>query len=245
MFWVAKQKVKRLIESSGYAVVNTRVSGVGYQRAFPQAVYAPWLADKEFLDCYEGVRSHTLVDRYRCWEIWDSLKESAKLEQGDCIEIGVWRGGTGCLMARRVKSLNLDCEVFLCDTFSGVVKAGPLDPAYNGGEHEDTTERSVRDLAKQLNARVHVLKGIFPDETGVQVESRAFRFCHVDVDVYRSARETTEWIWPRLVSRGIVVYDDYGFQGCEGVRRFVDEWRAATDCIFFHNLNGHAIFVKR
>jgi hypothetical protein len=28
------------------------------------------------------------------------------------------------------------------------------------------------------------------------------------------------------------------------VRRFVDEWRVAKDCVFLHNLNGHAVLVK-
>jgi O-methyltransferase len=244
MFYPVKQKLRKLVESSGYMVVRTQVSAAGHQRAFPYATYAPWLADKDFLECYESVRSHTLVDRYRCWEIWEALKESGKLEEGDCIEIGVWRGGTGCLMAKRVQKLNLTSEVFLCDTFSGVVKAGELDAGYVGGEHADTAESTVRDLARRIGVTVQVLRGVFPEETGAQLENRVFRFCHVDVDVYKSARDTTEWIWPRLLSRGIVVYDDYGFQGCDGVRRFVDEWRVATDCVFLHNLNGHAVLVK-
>jgi O-methyltransferase len=67
------------------------------------------------------------------------------------------------------------------------------------------------------------VRGIFPDETGARLENRVFRFCHIDVDAYQSARDTTEWLWPRLLSRGIVVYDDYGIQGCDGARRFVDE----------------------
>jgi O-methyltransferase len=244
MLHAAKQTLMRLVESFGYAVVNTQVSAAGHQRSYPCATYAPWLADKDFLECYDSVRSHTLVDRYRCWEIWEALKESGKVEQGDCIEVGVWRGGTGCLMAKRVQSLKLACDVFLCDTFAGIVKAGALDVAYTGGEHADTTESTVCNLAKRLNARVQVLKGVFPEETGTRLENRVFRFCHVDVDVYQSARDVTEWIWPRLQSRGIVVYDDYGFQGCDGVRRFVDEWRVAKDCVFLHNLNGHAVLVK-
>ena len=244
MFHFAKQKLRKLVESSGYVVAKTHVPAVGHQRAYPYATYAPWLADTDFLKCYESVRSHTLVDRYRCWEIWELLKESAKLERGDCIEIGVWRGGTGCLIARRIQILSLRAKVFLCDTFSGVVKAGNFDAQYTGGEHADTTESTVRNLAERLNVGVQILRGVFPEQTGRGIEDRMFRFCHIDVDVYQSARDTTEWIWPRLLPRGIVVYDDYGFQGCDGVRKFVDEWREATDCVFLHNLNGHAVMVK-
>ena len=48
----------------------------------------------------------------------------------------------------------------------------------------------------------------------------------------------------RLVLGGIVVYDDYGFQGCEGITRFVEEQRGLPDRLLLHNLNGHAIIVK-
>jgi hypothetical protein len=40
----------------------------------PQATYSPWLADPEFLETYraisEGPEPHTLVDRFRCYELW-------------------------------------------------------------------------------------------------------------------------------------------------------------------------------
>lgn len=119
-----------------------------------------------------------------------------------------------------------------------------MDDMYKGGEHANTSESLVYALARQLNVDVRVLKGVFPDETGIQVEDRTFRFCHIDVDVYESARDITEWIWSRLVSCGVIVYDDYGFSGCDGVRRFVDEWQATSDGIFIHNLNGHAVVIK-
>jgi len=244
MFWSTKQALKRLIESTGYTVHSAQAVSHGHQRVYPQATYAPWSVDRDFMATYEQVRFHTLVDRYRCWELWKFVEQTAKLPTGDCIEVGVWRGGSGCLIAKKVRVLNISSQVFLCDTFTGVVKAGRMDDAYKGGEHADTAESSVRALAKKIDVNVQVLKGMFPDDTGIQLEDKSFRFCHIDVDVYQSARDTTEWIWPRLVSRGVIVYDDYGFHGCDGVRRFLDEWQSATDCIFMHNLNGHAVVVK-
>ena len=64
------------------------------------------------------------------------------------------------------------------------------------------------------------------------------------VDVYRSAKESVEWLWPRLVVGGMVVYDDYGFQQCEGITRFVNEQRGYTDRVVIYNLNGHGVIVK-
>jgi hypothetical protein len=43
----------------------------------------------------------------------------------------------------------------------------------------------------------------------------------------------------------MVVFDDYGMRGTEGVQRFVNEWRGREDLTFLYNLNGHAIFIKK
>jgi O-methyltransferase len=74
--------------------------------------------------------------------------------------------------------------------------------------------------------------------------STRFRFCHIDVDVYESAKGILSWIWPRMVTGGIVVYDDYGFRECEGIALHVNEQLHEIDRLIFHNLNGHAILVK-
>jgi O-methyltransferase len=135
--------------------------------------------------------------------------------------------------------------VFLCDTFKGVVKAGKHDSIYKGGEHQDTSATEVDHLLCRLNIQNYrILDGVFPEDTGTNIENLRFRFCHIDVDVYNSAKDVAEWIWPRLVNGGIVVFDDYGFQSCNGVTTFVNEMRLWPHCLIVHNLNGHAIAIK-
>jgi O-methyltransferase len=135
--------------------------------------------------------------------------------------------------------------VYLCDTFAGVVKADVNDPRYRGGEHRDASRATVERLLARLQLdNVTILQGVFPDETAARIPPHPFRFCHVDVDVYQSAKETTEWIWDKLVPGGIIVYDDYGFYGCDGVRTFVESQRGLGDRVTLYNLNGHAIVVK-
>ena len=90
-----------------------------------------------------------------------------------------------------------------------------------------------------------LLQGIFPDDTAAAIAAERFRLCHCDVDVYRSAKDVFDWVWPRLASGGVVVFDDYGFPACPGVTKFVDEQRLLDDRLVLHNLNGHGIVVKR
>jgi O-methyltransferase len=211
----------------------------------PVATYSPWRTDRDFHATFEVIRDHTLVDFYRCYDLWNLVAEAAKLPGGDILEVGVWRGGTGCLLARRAALLGVDAAVHLCDTFAGVVKAGSQDRHYDGGEHSDTSSEIVRELAERLGLdKVRILQGIFPDDTGQKIEMRRFRLCHIDVDVYDSASEILKWVWPRMMPGGIVVFDDYGFLSTGGITQLVAEERTKADRIMTHNLNGHAVFVK-
>lgn len=159
------------------------------------------------------------------------------------MEVGVWRGGTGAILAEAIKGIT-DKKVFLADTFTGVVKAGEKDTNYQGGEHADTSIDLVKDLLKSLSIEnTEILQGIFPDDTQHKIDGK-IAMLHCDVDVYSSSKDIVEWCLPRLSVGSILVFDDYGFFGCEGVTEFCDEFRARKDFRFIHNLNGHAIFIK-
>ena len=219
-------------------------TGVSHSIVVPYATYSPWIDDVEFSDAFKKIRLNSLVDIYRAHELWSLVRETSHLD-GDILEVGVWRGGTGCLMAERARHLQSGATVFLCDTFKGVVKAGSKDTLYQGGEHADTSIEVVRGLATQLGLdNVALLEGIFPDATGERIKDRRFSLCHIDVDVYESARQVAEWVWPRLLVGGIIVYDDYGFSACEGVTRLVNERNQGQHAVSVHNLNGHAVVVK-
>ncbi|MFB3789248.1 MAG: TylF/MycF/NovP-related O-methyltransferase [bacterium] len=215
-----------------------------YSTVIPNATYSPWRQDGEFQTLYDTVRSKTLVDIYRCYELWSLVEQSAKL-QGCLIEIGVWKGGTGSLIAKKARLAGIADSVYLCDTFSGVVKASPRDFHYKGGEHADTSRREVEELTAALAlTNVVILEGVFPDETALDLGEKTFRFCHIDVDVYYSAKDILDWIWDKMVTGGIIVLDDYGFEGCEGITQLINEQRNYPDRLIIHNLNGHAIVIK-
>ena len=241
-----KTTVKRAFNTFGYRINRLpRNTSAVYQEVLPFATYAPWNTDVRFMETYSKIKSFTLVDQYRCFELWQIAAQTAKLTQGAILEVGVWRGGTGALIAQQAADCGVTEKVYLCDTFTGVVKASENDQTYQGGEHSDTSRSLVENLTESMGLNnTEILQGIFPDDTGHEVENQVFRMCHIDVDVYQSAREVNEWVWDRLVPGGIVVYDDYGFEACDGITRCVEEQRAKTDRCVFHNLNGHAVVIK-
>ncbi len=216
----------------------------GYGPVHPQADYRPWDTDAIFAPLYAAVQEHTKVDDARCYLLWQAALQCTSIP-GDFLEVGVWRGGTGALLCDAAARLDDDRHVYLADTFRGVVKAGPKDDYYKGGEHADTSRETVEELLEELDTGNYtVLEGVFPEETGHAVPEGRIALCHVDVDVYQSARDVTEWVWPRMPVGGVIVYDDYGFYGCEGVTALGTEEIERRDRLFLHNLSGQAFLIK-
>jgi O-methyltransferase len=236
--------------ADGYAAIRSQAPWchpkspeISHHRVLPHATYSPWLLDERFQAVYQHIKNHTLVDIYRCYELW-TLGQQVSSVPGNFLEVGVWRGGTGALLASAIKA-NPDKHVFLADTFSGVVKAGGDDTVYMGGEHADTSPAMVSNLLTGLGlSNFSLLQGIFPDQTAHGYKGQ-LAMLHCDVDVYSSAKGVVEWGIPLLSQGGVIVFDDYGFSGCEGVTRLVNSLRTDRRFLFIHNLNGHAILIKK
>lgn len=223
--------------------INQGADNVTHHRVLPYATYSPWINDDEFLSTYNKIKAYTLVDVYRCYELWSLAKQLTNVK-GHILEVGVWRGGTGALLASAVKDTN-DKSVYLADTFTGVVKAGEHDTNYKGGEHADTSKEIAEELINSLGlTNTHILQGIFPEDTSDKIIGNLC-LLHCDVDVYSSAKDIVNWATPRMVTGGIVVFDDYGFYGCEGITKLVNQLKHDDNFLFVHNLNGHALLIKQ
>jgi len=213
---------------------------IHHKQVIPYASYSPWEGDKEFKELYSVVKENTLVDIYRCYELWQLVRNLNTIN-GDILEVGVWRGGTGAILCKA--SASTKTKVYLADTFTGVVKATNEDTVYRGGEHSDTSDSIVVDLLSKISADSYqILKGIFPDDFPTLTIDK-IKLCHIDVDTYQSAKDVFNYAWPRIEIGGIVIFDDYGFWTCEGVTKYFNSLEL-HDGQKIHNLNGHGIIIK-
>lgn len=222
----------------------SRVLGQRYQLVLPFATYAPWLDDREFQALFERIKSDCLVNIYQCWELWTLTRQIASLP-GDLLEVGVWRGGSSVIMAKAMQLSDSRSHLFCCDTFAGLVKTGGEDPHLRDGDLADSGPQFVHQ--KMAQAGVHeytVLEGVFPDQTGESLQNQRFSLCHIDVDTRASAEGVFEWVWPRLLGGGVVIFQDYGFHRTPGIAALVDEIRGRPGMRVVHNLNGNALVFK-
>ena len=183
-----------------------------------------------------------MLDLYRLYDLYSLAIQSSKIS-GCILEVGVANGGSGALLSFVAKEQNKTC--YLADTWKGVVKASDKDTYFVGGEFEYAETEVVNHLLSSLNttANTQLLVGIFPDDTAKKIKDR-ISFIHIDVDTYISCKDTIEWAISKLSIGGIIVFDDYGFLGLEGVTRYVNEFSKDARFIYNYNLNGHATFVK-
>ncbi len=156
-----------------------------------------------------------------------SLGELARLPGRDPRGRGLARRHRGASWRRAAASLGIEERVYLCDTWKGVVKTGEIDTYYRDGKHDDASrsERRGASRATSAFATLSCWRGSFRTRPATGSPSNTFRLCHCDVDVYQSAQDVLDWVWPRLVAGRAVVFDDYGFPACPGVTKLVDEQR--------------------
>ena len=234
---------KRLIEDLSSITLTQLKEGFPHEQILPKATYAPWRNDNAFMELYSKVRPYTLIDVYRLYELY-LLTKSVEMLEGDILEVGVWKGGSSAVIGTANKT-NTKSKLWLADTFKGVPQAlSEFNTLYKGGEHADTSETEVVALMNSLGLQnFECLKGIFPAETSSNLSNLRFKLLHIDVDSYESASSVFEWAWPRMLAKGVVIFDDYGFWGCEGVTSFVNSL-VNQDMSKLHNLNGHAVLIK-
>jgi hypothetical protein len=150
-------------------------------------------------------------------------KLAASLPAGAFAECGVYRGG----ILKMLATAHPGRTVYGFDTFAGLpAEMWGTDELHSVGDFDDTSLRFVR-AATADSPNIRLVQGVFPD-SAVYVKDR-FALVHLDFDFYESTRAALEWFLPRMVAGGVIVFDDYEWEYCPGVKRAIDEVGLAVD----------------
>lgn len=123
---------------------------------------------------------------------------------GHIVEAGVYKGGSAKLLA----TIFPDRRLLLFDSFEGMME----DDEHPEGKHvkgdfADCSLEVVQELLKD-NKNCEFYKGWFPSTADFLTDEQ-FAFVHLDMDYYQSTRAGIEIFWPRVVSGGIMLIDDW------------------------------------
>jgi O-methyltransferase len=158
---------------------------------------------------------------------------------GDAAECGVWRGGSLCAIAKVLPGKT----VYGFDTFSGLPKeAWSNCEIHNVGDFRDSSLEIVRENTAKF-PNIILVPGIFPQTCG-QLSDRSFAFVYLDFDFYLSTRDALAWFLPRMEIGGVIVFDDYEWKHCPGVKLAIDEFGLDVEQTVPHQA-AHLVRAKR
>lgn len=148
----------------------------------------------------------------------DSLVELCGKTDADVIvEVGVYKGGSLKVLAESFPH----ADIVGFDTFEGLPSAQwREEEIHQPGDFNDTSKQAVEDFINCNN--VELVEGLFPEsaETGFEYVD----FVHVDTDFYEGVKVCLEYFYPLLPKGGIMVFDDYGWSNCPGVKQALEEF---------------------
>src|SRR5262245_26199359 len=236
-----------LAKKDSLAALTVKESQYYTQWSAPCPLFTPWAGHPDFQKLYEGIEAHTLVSPERCYTLAGLARHSLHLD-GDFAECGVFKGGTALLLCRVLQNHRLTANpnktLYLFDSFEGLPHENPShDNVYGKGTFAIDSVESVKQLLSDFRSFTDFRKGWIP-ETFHGLGDRRYAFAHIDVDMYQSALDCCRYFYPRLVTGGVLIFDDYGFPAARGEKDAVDEFFADKPESPITLLTGQSLVIK-
>ena len=213
------------------------------------ATFAPWRKDPRIVAALEHIHGSgaiTLVDTDRLWTLVNASLQTQCLP-GEVWEMGVYKGGSAylfklLLLEAAAASRTTPATLRLFDSFEGLPAPDARFDVHPEGKFSDTSLEAVRKLVG-AEPWIDFRQGWLP-KTFAGLEDKRIRLAHVDVDLYQPILDCCDFVYPRLVPGGMMVFDDYGVADCPGARAAVDYFFRGKPERPFALINGQCLVVK-
>lgn len=190
-----------------------------------------------------------MTDSVRIDAVYDTVLQLEALGiEGDLVECGVYRGGSSMAMALALNTTNCrDRTIWMFDTFQGMTRPeahdvvlGSEEPAMEmfvatatGDNSSTLCAASLDDVKANIQAtdfpseRVRFVVGPVEETLSLRDLPERIPLLRLDTDWYASTRAELESLYPRLVSGGVLIVDDY--HSWSGSKKAVDEYFLQND----------------
>lgn len=155
-------------------------------------------------------------------------------------EVGVYKGGTAKIILETMDNKDL---LFLFDTFEGIPNESEHDNVHVRGDFFDSPYIDIVQYFSSFQ-NSYVFKGIFPQETGKEIENQKFKFVHLDVDTYHSYLDSLNFFYDKMISGGYILFDDYNEPSCQGATIAVDLFFKDKEEVILNTLGSYYIIKK-
>jgi O-methyltransferase len=239
MFKAAKKGFRRILGIGGYDLVKLERQR---ERVEPPVQYPPDF-DAQTKCLVEFVKPYTMTSPERIFALRQAVQYITRYNiPGHIVECGVWKGGSMMAVAKTLIELeDTRRNLILFDTFEGMSAPTEKDRQYSGEMASDILQASSKDdvfwCRSPLEAvqqfifstgypkeRISFVKGKVEDTLPTHAPDR-IAILRLDTDWFESTLHELIHLYPRLMSGGVLIIDDYGhWQGArEAVDRYVSE----------------------
>ncbi len=250
---IFRQLVRPLLHHCGVDIIRFKKESIATLSLPPDF-------EKINRDIITSVQPFTMTSPERVNSLIEAVKYVVKNKiDGAFVECGVWKGGSAMAMTLTLKSLGESSrELFLYDTFSGMVAPTEVDVSLNGEtakKHfcgtktlEDASTwcfSSLTEVKQNIATTGYPLQKINfiegkVEETIPQHIPKKIALLRLDTDWYESTKHELTHLFPLLTPKGVIIIDDYGHW--EGARKAVDEFISQNNISILLNLidyTGH------
>ena len=220
--------------------------------------------DEDELKIIKKISDFSMSTPANHWAIIQSIKHIDKNKiEGDFVESGVWKGGNLILFKFFLNKLNLNKKIFAYDTFKGMPMPGDKDydlknidakeiyDKYNNKNIKwcystlEEVKSNIESFDKNYLKSFNFIKGKVEETLRVSNNlPNKISLLRLDTDFYSSTKAELEVLYPRLVSGGVLIVDDYGHW--KGSKKAVDEYfDLDKNFLWFHRIDyASRLYIK-
>lgn len=218
--------------------------------------------DDELQQIIRAVRPYTMTGNGKLHALVTAVRYLSRYQiPGDIVECGVWRGGSMHAAVRVLEAAgDTSRDLYLFDTFEGMPPPTEADRRNDGTTAESLLARSSKKAAVWAHAtledvqqgfeqfsysedKIHFVKGKVEDTIPAQAPEQ-ISLLRLDTDWYESTAHELEHLYPRLVSGGVLMIDDYGYW--QGSRKATDEFLERTgEQLMLIRMDSGRVAIKR
>jgi O-methyltransferase len=239
--------IKKIIEKLGYKLTSIHAKS---------NIDNKILSDNpDFANLYAICKPYSMTSVERMFSLYSAVEYILKNKlEGDFVECGVWKGGSSMMIALLLKKYDItDKKLYMYDTYEGMSEPDENDKDFTGVLAKTQMENASKDIAEsvwcyssldEVKQNMQLTKfnldnvifivGKVEDTIPATIPNNKIALLRLDTDFYASTKQELEFLYPKLITKGVLIIDDYGhWQGC---RKAVDDYFKLNDINLYLNI---------
>ena len=161
--------------------------------------------------------------------------------EGDIVECGIGKGASFLKLATFLQQSGSARKLWGFDSFEGFPEPSPEDRSPRNTRKGEFDYINAGDVAKLLfmlgfkrqwiESHIKIVKGFFEDTLPSNTISK-IALLHLDVDLYDSYKTCLQYLFPKVVKGGVVLFDEYANKKenlyFPGAKKAIDEYFHGT-----------------